>query len=152
MTDISMQHKGSLSNNLCLSGRLQDKVPQALHTFHTAGQPFGLTCFLPQCVTGSTGLLWHILSYLSSLAGRHKGDSLCSACIRPHPGTVSSLGSQSQIDKQERLCASKQGCSVRLGLVQHGADNVLGHLTAQTSVSEDGDIPHQRGGDRFMGG
>lgn len=49
MTDISryMKHEGSLSNNFCLPGRLQDKVPQAVHTLHTAGQPFGLSCFLP---------------------------------------------------------------------------------------------------------
>lgn len=58
MTAISRhtKHEGSFSNNLCLPGRLQDKVPQALHTLHSAGRPFGLSCSLPRCVTGGIRL------------------------------------------------------------------------------------------------
>lgn len=35
---------------------------------------------------------------------------------------------------------------MKMGLVQHGADKVLGHLTAQLGISKDGDIPHKRMG------
>jgi len=49
---------------------------------------------LPWEVKGSLGLARWDCSYLSPLARAGRADPLCSAPIRPHPGPMSSLGSQ----------------------------------------------------------
>lgn len=90
--------EGSLGSTSRPPERLQNQVPQAVLTAQP-GWPAIWAPLLPpmeasQAALGS--LLW-VFSYFLSYAGWEeagRGDGLCSVPIRPHLGTMSSLGSQ----------------------------------------------------------